>query len=72
MTERSPNHRAALRGTASGPPSKRACPMPDAGHARNAKARAAEERTRGNPSPAEKDQIGRKADTILAPKKSPG
>jgi hypothetical protein len=46
--------------------------MPDAGHARNAKARAAEERTRGNPSPAEKDQIGRKADTILAPKKSPG
>jgi len=39
--------------------------MPDASHARNAKARAAEEFNRGNLSSAEKAQIDRKADVII-------
>jgi len=47
-------------------PGKRAYPMPDASHARNAKARAAEELHLGNLSAAEKRQIDRKADGMLA------
>jgi hypothetical protein len=39
--------------------------MPDANHARNARARAAEEYNKGNLSSAEKSQIDRKADEIL-------
>jgi hypothetical protein len=39
--------------------------MPDASHARNAKARAAEEFNKGNLSSAEKAQIDLKADEIL-------
>ena len=40
--------------------------MPDANHARNAKARASEEFGKGNLSAAEKAQIDRKADEILS------
>ncbi len=39
--------------------------MPDASHARNAKARAAEEFNLGNLTSAEKEQIDRKANEIL-------
>ena len=39
--------------------------MPDASHARNAKARATEEFNLGNLTVAERDQIDRKADEIL-------
>ncbi len=39
--------------------------MPDASHARNAKARATEEFNLGNLTSAEKDQIDRKANEIL-------
>ena len=59
------NERNALPDTAFGLPQKRAYPMPDASHARNAKARAAEEFNLGNLTVAERDQIDRKADEIL-------
>ena len=57
--------RNALADTEFGLPHSRAYPMPDASHARNAKARAAEEFNRDNLSAAEKAQIDRKADRIL-------
>ena len=40
-------------------------PMPDKAHARNAKARAAQQRKAGNLTKAELDRINRKADKIL-------
>jgi len=63
--ELSTEARSALTDSAFGLPHKRAYPMPDASHARNAKARAAEEFNRGNLSSAEKAQIDRKADVII-------
>ena len=58
--------RNALPDTAFGLPEQRAYPMPDASHARNAKARAAEEFNKGVLSAAEKQRIDHKADTIIA------
>jgi len=55
----------ALPDSAFGLPQQREYPMPDASHARNAKARAAEEFNRGVLSAAEKGQIDRMADRIL-------
>lgn len=40
-------------------------PMPDQAHARNAKARAAQQRKAGNLTKAEQERIDRKADKIL-------
>jgi hypothetical protein len=40
-------------------------PMPDKAHARNAKARAAQQRKAGNLTKAEQERIDRKADKIL-------
>jgi len=40
-------------------------PMPDKAHARNAKARAAQQKKAGNLSQEELDRIDRKADKIL-------
>lgn len=40
-------------------------PMPDKAHARNAKARAAQQRKAGNLTKAEKERIDRKADKKL-------
>ena len=65
MTELSTKQRNALADAAFGLPGKRAYPMPDASHARNAKARATEEFNKGNLSAAEKAQIESKADEIL-------
>jgi hypothetical protein len=65
MTELSTEERNALADNQFGLPRKRTYPMPDASHARNAKARASEEFHKGNLSAAEKDQIDRKADEIL-------
>ena len=65
MTELSTDKRNALDDKVFGLPHKRSYPMPDASHARNAKARAAEEFNKGNLSAAEKAQIDRKADDIL-------
>jgi hypothetical protein len=40
-------------------------PMPDKAHARNAKARAAQQRKSGNLTKAQQEKIDRKADRIL-------
>ncbi len=66
MTELSTDARHALADSVFGLPGRRAYPMPDANHARNAKARASEEFGKGNLSAAEKAQIDRKADEILS------
>ena len=51
-----------------GLPEKRKYPMPDASHARNAKARASEEQHAGKLSSADKKKIDSKADKILKEK----
>ena len=40
-------------------------PMPDKAHARNAKARAAQQQQAGNLSKKDKDRIDRKADKVI-------
>ena len=56
MAELSTHDRHAFADSVFGLPDKRTYPMPDANHARNAKARAAEEFGKGNLSTAEKAQ----------------
>jgi hypothetical protein len=51
-----------------GLPEKRKYPMPDASHARNAKARASQQEHAGNLSAADKKKIDRKADKVLKEK----
>ena len=48
-----------------GLPDERKYPMPDKSHARNAKARAAQQEERGTITPAEERTIDRKADRVL-------
>ena len=48
-----------------GLPDEHKYPMPDKSHARNAKARAAQQVEEGNLTAAEKAKIDRKADKIL-------
>ncbi|HET9613807.1 MAG TPA: hypothetical protein VFP22_03250 [Candidatus Limnocylindrales bacterium] len=48
-----------------GLPDEHKYPMPDESHARNAKARAAQQEERGKLSKADKAKIDRKADRIL-------
>lgn len=48
-----------------GLPEERKYPMPDKSHARNAKARASQQKTKGNLTAAEKTKIDKKADRIL-------
>jgi hypothetical protein len=48
-----------------GLPEKRKYPMPDASHARNAKARASQMKHQGKLSSADKEKIDTKADHIL-------
>jgi hypothetical protein len=48
-----------------GLPEERKYPMPDKAHARNAKARAAQQEKKGNLTAAEERTIDRKADRIL-------
>jgi hypothetical protein len=48
-----------------GLPEERKYPMPDKSHARNAKARAAQQENKGNLTAAEERKIDRKADKIL-------
>jgi hypothetical protein len=48
-----------------GLPKERKYPMPDASHARNAKARASQMEHEGKLSAADKKKIDRKADKIL-------
>jgi hypothetical protein len=49
-----------------GLPDQRKYPMPDASHARNAKARASEMEHQGKLSPSDKKKIDAKADKVLA------
>jgi hypothetical protein len=65
MAELSTDERNRLDDRIFGLPRKRTYPMPDASHARNAKARAAEEFKKGNLSKAEKVHIDRMADQII-------
>ena len=51
-----------------GLPEKRKYPMPDAAHARNAKARASRPENAGKLSAADKKKIDRKADSVLKKK----
>lgn len=71
MADLSTDERNLLDDKVFGLPHKRAYPMPDASHARNAKARAAEEFNKGNLSSAEKVRIDRKADQIIGEARSP-
>jgi hypothetical protein len=48
-----------------GLPEQRKYPMPDARHARNAKARASQQEKKGNLSAADKKKVDAKADRIL-------
>ena len=48
-----------------GLPEEHKYPMPDESHARNAKARAAQQVKKGNLSKSEQNKIDRKADHIL-------
>jgi hypothetical protein len=51
-----------------GLPKERKYPMPDAAHARNAKARASQEKNAGKLSAADKKKIDKKADKVLKEK----
>lgn len=61
--------RKALPKSAFGLPAKRAYPMPDASHAKNAKARASQAVNAGRMSKATEKRIDAKANTILKGKK---
>jgi hypothetical protein len=65
MTQLSAQQRNALPDAAFGLPESREYPMPDASHARNAKARASEEFHKGNLTTAQKQRIDHMADTLL-------
>jgi hypothetical protein len=65
MADLTTDERNGLADKVFGLPRKRAYPMPDASHARNAKARAAEEFKQGNLSKAERTHIDRMADQII-------
>ena len=65
MTELTDAARNALPDSAFGLPDRRAFPMPDAGHARNALARASEAYRKGTLTSAEKAQIDRMAHRLL-------
>ncbi len=65
MAELSEKKRDSLQKTTFGLPEERKYPMPDASHARNAKARASQQEEKGNLTAAEKKKIDRKADRIL-------
>jgi hypothetical protein len=51
-----------------GLPKERKYPMPDAGHARNAKARASQMENAGKLSPSDKQKIDSKAEKVLKKK----
>ena len=57
--------RDRLRDATFGLPEERKYPMPDAAHAANAKARAAQQVKKGNLTKADEQKIDRKADGIL-------
>ena len=65
MAKLSEKQRDKLPEKAFGLPEERKYPMPDKAHARNAKARAAQQEEKGTITKAEERKIDRKADRIL-------
>jgi len=65
MAKLSEKKRESLPDSKFGLPEERKYPMPDASHARNAKARAEQQEEKGHLSEAQKEKIDRKADRIL-------
>lgn len=61
--------RAKLPAKDFGEPGKKAYPMPDASHARNAKSRAAQQNNAGKLSDSAKAKIDAKANRVLGKKK---
>jgi hypothetical protein len=57
--------RDSLKDSTFGLPEEHKYPMPDASHARNAKARASQQVKKGNLTKADERKIDRKADKIL-------
>jgi hypothetical protein len=65
MATLSEKQRDRLKPSQFGLPDERKYPMPDKDHARNAKARAAQQEEQGNLTKSEKAKIDRKADRVL-------
>jgi Family of unknown function (DUF6582) len=65
MAELSTKKRRSLPDSKFGLPDERRYPMPDESHARNAKARAAQQEEKGNLSAGDRRKIDRRADRIL-------
>ncbi len=65
MSELTAKKREKIPNSTFGLPDERKYPMPDKSHARNAKARAAQQEEKGNLTQAEERKIDRKADRIL-------
>lgn len=65
MATLSEKKRDKLKESTFGLPEERKYPMPDKSHARNAKARAAQQVKKGNLTKAEEKKIDRKADRVL-------
>ncbi|MHB8960494.1 MAG: hypothetical protein ACYDAN_12775 [Candidatus Limnocylindrales bacterium] len=65
MAKLSEKQRDRLPEKAFGLPEERKYPMPDKAHARNAKARAAQQEEKGTITQSEERKIDRKADQIL-------
>lgn len=65
MAELTAKKRNATPKSEFGLPEEHKYPMPDKSHARNAKARASQQKKKGNLTVAEKNKIDRKADRIL-------
>ena len=65
MAELDTNDRKHLPKSKFAEPEKRAYPIPDAAHARNAKARASQAQNAGRMSKAEERKIDKAADKVL-------
>ncbi len=65
MAKLSEKKRDSMPKSQFGLPEQRKYPRPDESHARNAKARAAQQEEKGHLSEAQKEKIDRKADRIL-------
>jgi len=65
MGELTTSKRKQIPSSKFGLPDERKYPMPDKSHARNAKARAAQQEEKGNLTKSEERRIDRQADRIL-------
>ena len=65
MAKLTEKKRDSMKESTFGLPEERKYPMPDESHARNAKARAAQQVKKGNLSKADERKVDRKADKIL-------